>query len=245
MNRMFQIFLYNVFSVEQVKGSSETRQRITSAARDIRSSDEYPPELRCHNCSYVNEKLNDHSNKLISNGPYPALERKRIWICLKMHSVSRLALYLTAQDFIVFVDVSKNFIHIVLSDFFTLFLKWVFPRRYHKFNGAGCPKIMAGYPLTCFFLGKLGHKRVRLLLRLAYQFLDPAQSLSTKELPWGQAPDAFEIELGANHRLRINGRIPLVPARKTWRVSSRYSGMDVFFHYVLDAFCAFRSTQFL
>ncbi|XP_044759890.1 ABC transporter G family member 14 isoform X1 [Coccinella septempunctata] len=86
------------FILEQVKGSSETRQRITTAARELRNSNDYPPELRCHNCSYINDKLNDHSNKLISNGPYPALEQdtinsmepdvRRLWLDTHSHASS-------------------------------------------------------------------------------------------------------------------------------------------------------------
>ncbi|XP_045476401.1 ABC transporter G family member 14 isoform X2 [Harmonia axyridis] len=86
------------FILEQVKGSSETIQRITSAARELRNNSDYPSELRCHNCSYVNEKLNNHNNTLIPTGTYPALEQetinsmepdvRRLWLDTHSHASS-------------------------------------------------------------------------------------------------------------------------------------------------------------
>lgn len=71
--------VFNVFfiSVEQVKGSSDLRQRIIKAAKEARKNKEYPIELQ-HDCHYISDKYNDHSSKILppNHPPYPSLERK-------------------------------------------------------------------------------------------------------------------------------------------------------------------------
>lgn len=64
------------FLVEQVKGSSDIRQRIIKAVKDARKQKDYPIELQ-NDCHYITDKYNDHSNKILPNHPpYPSLERK-------------------------------------------------------------------------------------------------------------------------------------------------------------------------
>ncbi|KAL3274030.1 hypothetical protein HHI36_015448 [Cryptolaemus montrouzieri] len=86
------------FILEQVKSSAEVRQKIIHAAREQRKSSDYPPELRCHNCAYMSDKFNDHSNKLLPNGTFPAIEQealnsmepdvRRLWLDTHSHASS-------------------------------------------------------------------------------------------------------------------------------------------------------------
>lgn len=60
-----------------MKGSSEVRQRIIKAAKEARENKDYPIELQ-HDCHYISDKYNDHSNKILppNHPPYSSLERK-------------------------------------------------------------------------------------------------------------------------------------------------------------------------
>lgn len=71
--------------MEQVKGSTELRQRIIKAAKEARKYKDYPIELQ-HDCHYISDKYNDHSNKILPpnhHPQYPSLERK-FRICVQM-----------------------------------------------------------------------------------------------------------------------------------------------------------------
>lgn len=67
-------------SVEQLKSSSELRQRILKAAKESRKGKDYPIELQSdYHC--ISDKYSDHSNKITSHShlPYPSLERKYLF----------------------------------------------------------------------------------------------------------------------------------------------------------------------
>lgn len=71
--------MYNFLcvAVEQVKGSSDLRQRIITAAREMRKNKDYPIELSSHDCPYITEKYNDHNNKILpTHAAYRSLDRK-------------------------------------------------------------------------------------------------------------------------------------------------------------------------
>ncbi|KAJ8959718.1 hypothetical protein NQ318_021912 [Aromia moschata] len=83
--------------MEQVKGPSELRQRIIVAAKEARKNKDYPIELQSHDCHYITDKFNDHSNKILppSHGPYPSLEQdtvepdvRRLWLDTHSHASS-------------------------------------------------------------------------------------------------------------------------------------------------------------
>ncbi|XP_065171136.1 uncharacterized protein E23 isoform X1 [Atheta coriaria] len=62
------------FILEQVKGSSEVRQKIIAAARDAREAKDYPVEL--HDCIYLQEKFMDTSGRVMdpTHHPFPHLD---------------------------------------------------------------------------------------------------------------------------------------------------------------------------
>lgn len=63
-----------------MKGSPELRQKIISAAKEVRKRKDYPQELQMNQeCIYISDKYNnEHGNRGLSqtHGPYPNLDRK-------------------------------------------------------------------------------------------------------------------------------------------------------------------------
>lgn len=49
--------------MEQVKGSTELKQKIIAAAKEARKLKDYPIELKLHDCIYIQEKFNDNTNR--------------------------------------------------------------------------------------------------------------------------------------------------------------------------------------
>lgn len=80
VNTVLIILLCLSVSVEQVKGTTELRQKIISAAKESRRCKEYPVELQHPDCIYITDKYNEHTNKVLpqTHGPYPNLERKNL-----------------------------------------------------------------------------------------------------------------------------------------------------------------------
>ncbi|KAG5885739.1 hypothetical protein JTB14_007846 [Gonioctena quinquepunctata] len=89
------------FILEQVKGPSESRQRIINTAKEARKNKDYPIELQ-HDCHYITDKY-DHSNKILppSHGPYASLEQdtlnamepdvRRLWLDTHSHASSSVS----------------------------------------------------------------------------------------------------------------------------------------------------------
>ncbi|KAJ8973758.1 hypothetical protein NQ317_006648, partial [Molorchus minor] len=91
------------FILEQIKGPSELRQRIVTAAKEARKCKDYPSELQNQDCHYITDKYNDHSNKILppTHGPYPSLEQdtlnsvepdvRRLWLDTHSHASSSVS----------------------------------------------------------------------------------------------------------------------------------------------------------
>lgn len=64
--------------MEQVKGTTELKQKIIAAAKEARKLKDYPIELKLHDCVYIQEKFSDNTNRpsLDENhgSAYPHLE---------------------------------------------------------------------------------------------------------------------------------------------------------------------------
>ncbi|XP_019870141.1 uncharacterized protein LOC109598676 isoform X2 [Aethina tumida] len=90
------------FILEQVKGSSDLRQRIITAAREMRKNKDYPIELSGHDCPYITEKYNDHNNKILpTHAAYRSLDQdalntmeqdvRRLWLDTHSHASSSVS----------------------------------------------------------------------------------------------------------------------------------------------------------
>ncbi|XP_060521577.1 uncharacterized protein LOC132699102 isoform X2 [Cylas formicarius] len=82
------------FILEQVKASSEIRQKLIAAAEQTRKDKDYPIELRCHEMHYITDKF-DHKILQATQGPYPNLEHeqmepdvRRLWLDTHSHASS-------------------------------------------------------------------------------------------------------------------------------------------------------------
>lgn len=63
--------------MEQVKGTTELKQKIIAAAKEARKQKDYPIELKMQDCVYIQEKFSDNTNRPLDEnhgGGYPHLE---------------------------------------------------------------------------------------------------------------------------------------------------------------------------
>ncbi|XP_031354078.1 ABC transporter G family member 14 isoform X1 [Photinus pyralis] len=89
------------FILEQVKGPTETRQKIVAAAKEARKNKDYPVELQNQDCPYILDKYGDPPGRPVAS-PYPNLdpedtlnsvdpEVRRLWLDTHSHASSSVS----------------------------------------------------------------------------------------------------------------------------------------------------------
>ncbi|KAI4457224.1 abc transporter g family member 28 [Holotrichia oblita] len=83
------------FILEQIKGSSDMRDKIIAAAKEERKNKDYPTELQLNDCIFIQDKLEG------AHGPYPHLDQdtlnsvepdvRKLWLDTHSHASSSVS----------------------------------------------------------------------------------------------------------------------------------------------------------